>query len=145
MTSRKYLQALVLCLGASLTAGAIGQPASAPPPPAKVVFQISDGDAAQWNLALSNVKNVQHELGASKVQIEMVVYGPGIGMVRDDSLSANRVTEAVQSGVQIVVCENTMTGLRLTKADMHPLVGYVKAGVVELMKRQSEGWAYIRP
>lgn len=143
MTRRKYLQAAALLISASLAMGTLAQTVS--PAPAKVVFQISDSDAASWNLALNNVKNVQHELGAAHVQIEMVVYGPGLGMVRDDALSANRVTEAVQSGVNILVCENTMTGLKLTKADMHPLVGYVKAGVVQLMRRQSEGWAYIRP
>ena len=143
MTRRKYLQAAAGLISTSLAFGALAQPLNAPA--AKVVFQISGSDAASWNLALNNVKNVQHELGAAHVQIEMVVYGPGIGMVRDDALSANRVTEAVQSGVQILVCENTMTGLQLTPADMHPLVGYVKAGVVQLMKRQAEGWAYIRP
>ena len=143
MTRRKYLQAAAGLISTSLAFGALAQPLNATP--AKVVFQISDSDAASWNLALNNVKNVQHELGAAHVQIEMVVYGPGLGMVRDDALSANRVTEAVQSGVQILVCENTMTGLQLTPADMHPLVGYVKAGVVQLMKRQAEGWAYIRP
>jgi uncharacterized protein len=66
-------------------------------------------------------------------------------MLRDDATTANRVSEAVQSGVQVVACENTMTALKLTKADMNKGVGYVPAGVVELMKRQSEGWSYIRP
>jgi intracellular sulfur oxidation DsrE/DsrF family protein len=28
---------------------------------------------------------------------------------------------------------------------MLPKIGYVDAGVVQLMKRQQEGWAYIRP
>jgi hypothetical protein len=28
---------------------------------------------------------------------------------------------------------------------MQASVGYVPAGVVELVKRQQEGWAYIRP
>ncbi len=143
MTLRKYFQTMVLSISAVVATSPMAQTVN--PSPAKVIFQVSDGDAAKWNLALNNVKNVQHELGAGNVQIEMVVYGPGIGMVRDDALTANRVTEAVQSGVQILVCENTMTGLKLTKADMHPLIGYVKAGVVQLMQRQSEGWAYIRP
>jgi hypothetical protein len=95
--------------------------------------------------SLNNAKNVQQELGASKVQIEIVAYGPGIGMLKDDSTAANRVAEAIQSGIEIVACENTMMAQKLTKADMNKSVGYVSAGVVELMKRQSEGWAYIRP
>ncbi len=38
-----------------------------------------------------------------------------------------------------------MIALNLTEADMAPSISYVMAGVVQLMKRQSEGWAYIRP
>jgi intracellular sulfur oxidation DsrE/DsrF family protein len=143
VTSRKFLQAGLLAISASFATGAMAQAVN--PSPAKVVFQVSDGDAAKWNLALNNAKNVQQELGAAKVQIEIVAYGPGIGMLKDDSTAANRVSEAVQSGIQVVACENTMTALKLAKADMNKSVGYVNAGVVELMKRQSEGWAYIRP
>jgi hypothetical protein len=143
MTLRKILQVGILAISANLAAGAMAQPPS--PAATKVVFQVSDGDAAKWNLALNNAKNVQQELGASKVQIEIVAYGPGIGMLKDDSTAANRVAEAIQSGIEIVACENTMMAQKLTKADMNKSVGYVSAGVVELMKRQSEGWAYIRP
>jgi hypothetical protein len=38
-----------------------------------------------------------------------------------------------------------MTNQQLAKSDMLPGIGYVQAGVVELMKRQQQGWAYIRP
>jgi uncharacterized protein len=112
---------------------------------AKVVFQVSDGDAAKWNLALNNAKNVQQELGADKVEIEIVAYGPGIGMLKADATISNRVIEAAQSGIKIVACENTMINQKLTKADMNPNISYVPAGVVELMRLHSLGWAYIRP
>jgi intracellular sulfur oxidation DsrE/DsrF family protein len=111
----------------------------------KVVFQVSDNDAGKWNLALNNAKNVQDSFGADKVEVEIVVYGPGIGMLKADAPISDRVGTSIKSGVQIVACENTMTALKLTKADMNPAISYVPAGVVELMKRQKEGWAYIRP
>lgn len=143
MTLRTLFHIGILAISASLSTGAAAQtPAQ---PQAKVVFQVSDADAGKWNLALNNAKNVQQEYGASKVQIEIVAYGPGISMLKDDSTASNRVAEAVQSGIEIVACENTMKAQKLTKADMNKSVGYVSAGVVELMKRQSEGWAYIRP
>jgi uncharacterized protein len=47
--------------------------------------------------------------------------------------------------VKIVACQNTMRNQKLTPADMSPVVGYVPAGVTELMFKQAEGWAYIRP
>jgi intracellular sulfur oxidation DsrE/DsrF family protein len=111
----------------------------------RVVFQVSDGEPAKWNLALNNAKNVQQELGADKVEIEIVAYGPGIGMLKADAVINSRVMEATKSGIKVVACENTMTVQKLTKADMNPVISYVPAGVVELMRLHSEGWAYIRP
>ena len=111
----------------------------------KVVMQVSDGDAGKWNLALNNAKNLQSDLGAANVEIEIVAYGPGIGMLKADSVVGTRVDEALAAGVKVVACENTMRGQKLTKPDMLAGVGYVSAGVVEIMQRQQQGWAYIRP
>jgi intracellular sulfur oxidation DsrE/DsrF family protein len=38
-----------------------------------------------------------------------------------------------------------MRAQKLTHADMLNGIGYVPAGVVTLMQRQQQGWAYIRP
>ncbi|OIQ98732.1 DsrE/DsrF-like family protein [mine drainage metagenome] len=111
----------------------------------KVVFQVSDGDPKKWNLALNNINNVQEALGKGKVKVELVAYGPGIGMLRMESEVGNRVNDAVASGVKIVACETTMRALKLTKKDMLDSIGYVPGGVIELMKREHEGYAYIRP
>lgn len=114
--------------------------------PNKVAFQVSDADPAKWNLALNNARNVQDDLGgADGVDIEIVVYGPGIGMLKAGSAVAARVAAAIKNGVKVVACENTMKAQKLTTADMQPEIGYVPAGVVELMKKQKAGWAYIRP
>jgi len=110
-----------------------------------LVFQVSDSDPAKWNLTLNNANNVQKDVGASNVDIEIVVYGPGIGMLKADSVAANRVNDALASGVKVVACENTMQAQKLAKSDMMSNIGYVKAGVTEIMQRQQEGWAYIKP
>lgn len=111
----------------------------------RVVLQVSDADPAKWNLALNNAKNVQQMLGADKVDAEIVVYGPGIGMLKADSVVANRIEDTKNANVKIVACENTMKGMKLSKDDMLPNTSYVPAGVVELMNKQKEGYAYIRP
>lgn len=111
----------------------------------KAVFQVSDSDPQKWNLALNNAKNVQQDLGKDAVELEIVVYGPGIGMLKSDSVVGNRVADALKDGVKVVACENTMKAQKIVRADMLPDIGYVPAGVVELMQRQREGYAYIRP
>lgn len=111
----------------------------------KVVLQMSESDPAKWNLALNNARNIQNDLGAANVDVELVAYGPGIGMLKADSIVGNRVGEALAAGVKVVACENTMQAQKLTKDDMLGKIAYVPAGVVEIMQRQQQGWAYIRP
>ena len=111
----------------------------------RAVFQVSDGDPQKWNLALNNARNVQDDLGKDAVELEIVVYGPGIGMLKMDSTVGNRVAEALKSGVKVVACENTMKAQHIVRADMLADIGYVPAGVVELMQKQQQGYAYIRP
>ena len=111
----------------------------------RVIIQVSDADPKKWNLALNNAKNVQTDLGADKTEVEIVAYGPGIDMLKADAIVANRVEDAVASGVRIVACENTMKAQKLVRDDMNKKIEYVNAGVVELMRRQQQGYAYIRP
>jgi len=111
----------------------------------KVVFQISDLNAKKWGLALNNAANTQKDLGKENVAIEIVAYGPGIDMLKLESEVGERVAKAMEAGVKIVACQNTMRNQGLTDKDMLPNIGYVPSGVVELIKRQDEGYAYIRP
>ena len=143
----KFINVLAVALALSLSLASLNTVAAGAPAveKEKVILQVSDADPAKWNLALNNVKNVQQALGADKVDIEIVVYGPGIGMLKADSAVGNRVAEAKEAGVNIVACGVTMKGMKLTDADMLPKTSYVPGGVIELMKRQKEGYAYVRP
>ena len=119
--------------------------AQAPAGKARLVIQVSDDSPGKWKLALSNARNVQQDLGAANVDIEIVAYGPGIGMLKLESEAEAGVIQAMTDGVKVVACENTMRNQKLKREDMQGGIGYVGAGVVEIMNRQREGWAYLRP
>ncbi len=129
-------------LAALTLTGAQAQPAIKP---LQIVFQVSDGEVAKWNLALNNVRNVQTELPDDAPEIEVVAYGPGIGMLKGDSPIAARVADTLKNGVKVIACENTMKNMKLVYADMLPNIGYVAAGVVEIARKQQQGFAYIKP
>ena len=151
----KYINILVAALALSLSFASVQSLAADTPAKKsnqaaevqkeKLVIQVSDADPAKWNLALNNAKNVQQAIGDDKSVVEIVVYGPGIGMLKADSTVGNRVEEAKNAGVSIVACENTMKGMKLTNADMLPNTSYVPGGVIEIMHKQKEGYAYVRP
>jgi intracellular sulfur oxidation DsrE/DsrF family protein len=145
---RIYAWAVVAALGAGWLAPATcvaADRAAVADARQKVIFQVSDNDPAKWSLALNNVRNIQQDLGKDNVEIEVVAYGPGLNMLKLESAVSARVGDALAQGVKIVACENTMTNNKVTKADLLPNLGYVKAGVVELMVKQQQGYSYIRP
>jgi len=74
---------LILLLLASVAAAQ--STAAQSTPKYRVVFQVSDADPAKWQLALGNARNAQIDLGRNNVQIEIVAYGPGLGMLREGS------------------------------------------------------------
>jgi intracellular sulfur oxidation DsrE/DsrF family protein len=144
---KAVLLATAVLLAASLSVAA--SPATAQTSQAsvrpRVVLQMSEADPAKWNLALNNARNVQQEMGKDNVQIEIVAYGPGLNMLKGDSAVASRLAGALDQNVGLLACENTMQNTKTQKADMYAGIAYVPAGVTHIMKRQREGWAYIRP
>ena len=111
----------------------------------KVLFQVSDDNPKTWNQTLNVIGNVQEAYGKENVEIKLVAFGLGLGILKLESVAGGRVKEALQGGVRILACENTMQRQKITKADMLPDIDYVKAGVVEIIASERQGWAVIRP
>jgi hypothetical protein len=105
---------------------------------------VTDNDPARWNLILNNLGALKEGVGSEGAEIELVAYGPGVNMLKADSPAKQRIADALKAGVKINACQNTMNFMKLTPADMLPEIGYVPSGVVEVMKKQQQGWAYIR-
>ena len=141
MIRRTFFQ---LVLATSVLVAGISVAIAEPAKPG-VVVQVSDGDTKTWNQALNVIKNVQAEYGKDKVNIELVVFGNGSGLLKFDSPLANRIDDALANGTSVLMCENTMTGQKLTKADMHSKIAYVKAGVIEIIEKSRQGWTVVRP
>lgn len=118
-----------------------------------LVLQVTENDPAAMNLALSNAVNVsQHysEFG-DEVEIEIVAYGPGLTMLRDDiSPVKARLKSMAESlpNVTFTACGNTITTLEKSEGKPIPIVPQaktVKTGVAHIMELQEKGWIYVRP
>ena len=146
--TRALLVALTLAGTAGVTLAETTAPAALAAAPAetareRAIFAVSDPDPQKWNLTLGNIGNAIDGLGAS-ADIELVVYGPGIAMLKKESPVAARLAAALKSGVRIAACQNSMRGFDLQAADLAPGVTVVPSGVVELIRRQHAGYAYVR-
>ena len=123
----------------------MGKVAAASTSPKGVVIQVSEADPAKWEMALINARNVRRAYGKKPIDVEIVAYGPGLRMLRNDSSVAGKLDEAFKNGVKLKACHNTMNMTHTTRDELSPDVDIVPAGVVEIMERQHDGYAYVRP
>jgi uncharacterized protein len=119
----------------------------------RLAVQVDVNDPAVMNLALNNVSNVaQHysDLGQT-VEIEVVAFGPGLHMLRDDTSPVKaRIKSMSETMPQLAfsACGNTRENMTKVEAKEIPLIAQakvVKAGAVRLMELQERGWSYLRP
>lgn len=113
---------------------------SASTPKYRVVFQVSNGDPRGWNQTLNNTMALIKNAGKDNVELRVVALGAGIGMVKENSPSAKMVAAAMEKGVKVLACGETMKALMLEKEDMLPNIGYVPGGLIENLDRETGGW-----
>lgn len=106
------------------------------------VFHVDE--TAKWGLALTNLENVLNEVGEEKAKLEIVGNAEAVKGFLDPSLTSRM--EALNSrGVRFMACRNALKAFDLEPASLPGFVQVVPAGVVEVIRKQSEGYAYVRP
>ena len=137
---------IALLAGAGLSAAAAtASHAQSPTRPGRerVVIQVSTPEQRLWNQAFNYLENLSEIYGADKVELEIVALGFGLGVLKLESTQGPRVADALKAGVHVSACEVSMRRQKVTRDDMLPNIGFVPAGLGQIIKRQREGWAYI--
>lgn len=101
-----------------------------------VVFHINEED--RWEMVLSNVKNFLAEEPDAKITI--VANGDAVNYYLTDALSTDILSE-----VDVVACQNSLNKHKITKKQINSQIRVVDSGVVEIARKQMEGYGYIRP
>ena len=114
----------------------------------KIVIQVSTDDARTQKIALNNAVNVQKLIGIDNIDIEIVAYGPGLGLLTSKSKEAKRVKSLALQDITFSACGNTMAKVEKKtgkKPQLTEGVKVVEAGVARIMELQEQGYSYIRP
>lgn len=121
--------------------------------PHHLVLQVNVNDPATMNLALNNATNVAqyYKDRDEKVSIEVVTFGPGLHMLRDDTSPVKARIKAISEStpsISFQACGNTRENMSKAESNEVPLISeakIVQSGVVRIMQLQEQGWAYVRP
>jgi hypothetical protein len=119
----------------------------------RIVLQVSANDPGTMNLALNNATNVYqaYKGRGEDAAVEIVAYGPGLHMLRDDTSPVKPRLAAMKEalpGLTLSACQNTKRAMEKTEGKeitIVPQARIVPSGVVRIMELQEQGWSYARP
>ena len=121
----------------------------------RLVIHVDDNDPKRMNMALNNASNIDkyYKDKGEELVVEIVAYGPGLHMLRADTSPVKKrikIFEENYDNITFKACGNTKAKMSKKAGKDVALLGnknisVVPAGVVHLMERQEQGWAYVRP
>ncbi|HEB55716.1 MAG TPA: hypothetical protein ENI98_05310 [Gammaproteobacteria bacterium] len=118
----------------------------------KIMLHVSTSDEYRLNIML---EETEHLLKASrkngeKVFVEILANGPGLKIVDNIGSAPARRLQKLQTrydNLYVTACAQAIERLRITKGiklDLIPNASVVRSSLSEVLKRQREGWTYIR-
>jgi len=107
----------------------------------KVIFHLNEED--KTNEVLANIRNLKKDM--DDIEVELLVNGIAVRDFVQDSNYEGRVKTMVEDSIPIKVCSNSLKGLHIDEEELLEGIDIVSAGVSELVKKQEEGFAYIKP
>lgn len=109
----------------------------------RAVFHLDEDDDERVLLLFANVRNLMADI--QNVEIEVVAYSKGVNALMRDSEYSDMIYELIDDGVRFAACSNTLKALGITSGKLVDGVDTVSSGVGEIVRKQCDGWAYIRP
>jgi intracellular sulfur oxidation DsrE/DsrF family protein len=111
----------------------------------RVVFHVNVDQEERWQEVLTNVESLQKALGPEGLEVEVVAHGAGIGLVQSKNAALRQRVETIEkTGAVFAACSNTLRKKELTTADLTPGVKIVDSGLAEVVRKQEEGWTYVK-
>ncbi len=121
-------------------------------PARKIMLHVSTSDEYRLNIML---EETEHLLKASradgeKVFVEILANGPGLKLVDNVGSAPALRLQKLQNrydNLYVTACAQAIERLRITKGiklDLIPNATVVRSSLSEVLKRQREGWTYIR-
>lgn len=112
----------------------------------QVIFHLDEEAQEKVQFVLNNIINLLNDLGDEVVKVELLANGPAVKAFQaGEERYAKSILELLERDVEFVLCNNALKLFELEPAKMMTKATIVPSGVGELVKKQADGWAYIRP
>jgi len=110
----------------------------------RVIIQLTNSDKIVIKSLLSQIKNLIHALDG-EVEIELACHGQSIPFVlNSENKWADGINYLLANKVNILACEQMLVGNHKSKTDLYTGINIIPSAIAAIVKRQTEGWSYIK-
>jgi len=110
----------------------------------KVIFHIDE--IMKLPLVVGNINNLILDLGEDNLQVELLANSEAVKlMIVDSNEFSERLNSLKLKNVTFAVCANSLLQMNLDKKLLFDFCNVVPSGVGELVIKQTNGYAYIKP
>ena len=103
-------------------------------------------DEQRFAMALTNVENYRNALPGEDFTVAVLANAGAVRFLkRADNPLAEGILRLAAQGVVFRACNNALRKAGIDAAELLDGVAVVPAGVVEIVRLQREGFAYIKP
>lgn len=110
------------------------------------IYQLDTNDPKIIQKAIRNINNALNDPRLTgKLQIELIVFSGGTDALLKGSAYEAALKGLVEKGVIVAQCNNTLLERKIRADQLYDFIAIVPTGNGELILRQAEGWAVIKP
>lgn len=110
------------------------------------IFQLDTNDS---NIIKKTFRNIENALNdprlKGKLHVELVMFSGGTDVNLKSSGYEEDLKRLIAKGVTVAQCNNSLREKNLNRNDIYDFLAVVPSGAGEIILRESEGWAVVKP
>ena len=110
------------------------------------IYQLDFNDPKRIEKTLRNITNALNDPRLEgKLKIELIAFSAGTDAYLKGGKYEEELKALVERGVIVAQCNNTLKERKIGRDQLYDFIGIVPSGNGELILRQAEGWAIVKP
>ena len=65
-------------------------------------------------------------------------------LITDKTIVREKIQQLIKKNIEFMACEFSMSEKNISKEKIIAEAGFVKAGIIEIVTKQEQGWSYIK-
>ncbi|WP_160137379.1 DsrE family protein [Chryseobacterium sp. c4a] len=112
----------------------------------QAMYIINESDKNKMDAVLRNIGNALEDPRLkNKLKIVLLAFGGGVEIFKKNNTYESQLLSLKDKGVVFLQCENTLREKQIAKDELYKFIHYTPSGNGEIILRQYEGWAIVKP